>query len=100
MYYPNFYFHCVLLSIGACLATRPELEIGHSQMQNMLIMLYNTVETVYSGHLRFLEIVFTTAKYPQCRGFDLFQRKGIINENLGFFACTLYDFISGRSHEY
>ena len=63
-------------------------------------MLYNTVESVYSGHLRFQEIVSTTTRYPLYRGSDLFQRKGIINENLGFFACTLYDFISGRSHEY
>ena len=64
-------------------------------------MLYNTVEPVYSGYLRFLEIVSTTARYPLYRGSDLFQRKGIINENLGFFfACTLYDFISGRNHEY
>ena len=63
-------------------------------------MLYNTVEPVYSGHLRFLESVSTTARYPLCRGSDLSQRKGIIDENLGFFACTLYDFISGRSHEY
>ena len=63
-------------------------------------MSYNTVEPVYSGHLRFLEIVSTTARYPRYRGSDLFQTKGIINENLGFFACTLYDFISGRIHEY
>ena len=63
-------------------------------------MLYNTVEPVYSGYLRFLEIVSTTARYPLYRGSDLFQRKVIINQNLGFYACTLYDFSSGRSHEY
>ena len=63
-------------------------------------MLYNTVEPVSSGHLRFLEIVSTTARYPLHTGSNLFQRKGIINENLGFFTCTLYDFISGGSHEY
>ena len=63
-------------------------------------MLYNTAEPVYSGHLRFLEIVSTATRYPLHRRSDLFQKKGIINENLGFFASTIYDFISGRSHEY
>ena len=62
-------------------------------------MLYNTVEPVYSGHLQFLEIVSPRARYPVYRGSDLFQRKDI-NDNAGFFECTLYDFISGKSHEY